>query len=94
MCAWFVRSSMQLNFIIFLQTNMLGYMSLNTPDHGLLFALIQWCMHMYNPVFQLKNSAWGSKWPLQPIFGGQIFQERANVPVSFEHTKEKKQFGS
>ena len=24
-----------------------------------------------------KISAWGPKWPLQPIFGAQIFQERA-----------------
>ena len=33
-------------------------------------------------VFEPENSAWGPKWPLQPIFWGQIFQERANVPVS------------
>ena len=36
-------------------------------------------------VFHPENSAWGPKWPLKPIFGGQIFQERANVPVSLQY---------
>ena len=40
------------------------------------------CPFALYSVFQPENSAWGPKWPLQPIFGGQIFQERANVPVS------------
>ena len=40
-----------------LTDNAMIYMSLNTPDHGPLFAVIQWRMHMYNPVFQLENSA-------------------------------------
>ena len=30
-------------------------------------------------VFQPENSAWGPKWPLQPILGGQSFLNRANV---------------
>ena len=38
---------------------------------------------LHKTVFQPENSAWGPKWPLQPIFGGQIFQERANIPVPF-----------
>ena len=34
-------------------------------------------------VFQPENSAGVPKWPLQPTFGGQVFQERANILLCF-----------
>lgn len=43
------------------------------------------------PVFQPEMFA---LWPLQPFFGDQICQERANVLVSFSYyAKVKKQLG-
>ena len=43
------------------------------------FWALNWVQKIMCSAFQPENSAWGPKWPLQPIFGGQIFQARANI---------------
>ena len=64
--------------------NRIAYWQLNKPTQSALsFAYFLFMFITIITVFQPENSAWRPKWPLQPIFGGQIFQERANVPVSF-----------
>ena len=39
--------------------------------------------NMHNNSVAARKFCLRAKVPLQPIFGGQIFQERANVAVSF-----------
>ena len=51
--------------------------------------------NLTSTVFQSENSALGPKWPLQPIFGGLIFQGRVIVQVQYLSNMQKvRQLGS
>ena len=61
-----------------------SHIPIMAPKHNKDSHFNRICFYSMNlPVFQPENSTWGPKWPLQPIFGGQICQERANVLASF-----------